>query len=137
MIGETEGAGTGSAELRTMAPEAARLMRQATYASVTVAGILIAAKMAAWLATDSVSMLSTLLDSVLDAAASMVNLVAVRHALKYGRGLDEKLADEFVGMYVNDLTLDYGEAGRRSVELFLTEAAEAGIIPKKPELVFV
>ncbi len=63
--------------------------------------------------------------------------VAVRHALKYGRGLDEKLADEFVGMYVNDLTLDYGEAGRRSVEIFLTEAAEAGIIPKKPELVFV
>ena len=99
MIGETEGAGTGSAELRTMAPEAARLMRQATYASVTVAGILIAAKMAAWLATDSVSMLSTLLDSVLDAAASMVNLVAVRHALvpadrehRFGHGKAEPLA---------------------------------------------
>jgi ferrous-iron efflux pump FieF len=82
-----------------MAPEAARLMRQATYASVTVAGILIAAKMAAWLATDSVSMLSTLLDSVLDAAASMVNLVAVRHALvpadrehRFGHGKAEPLA---------------------------------------------
>jgi ferrous-iron efflux pump FieF len=99
MIGETETAGTGSAELRAMAPEAARLMRQATYASVSVAGVLIAAKMAAWLATDSVSMLSTLLDSVLDAAASMVNLVAVRHALvpadrehRFGHGKAEPLA---------------------------------------------
>ncbi|HSD35032.1 MAG TPA: cation diffusion facilitator family transporter [Alphaproteobacteria bacterium] len=99
MIGETETAGTGSAELRAMTPEAARLMRQATYASVSVAGVLIAAKMAAWLATDSVSMLSTLLDSVLDAAASMVNLVAVRHALvpadrehRFGHGKAEPLA---------------------------------------------
>ena len=99
MTGETETAGTGSAELRAMAPEAARLMRQATYASVSVAGVLIAAKMAAWLATDSVSMLSTLLDSVLDAAASMVNLVAVRHALvpadrehRFGHGKAEPLA---------------------------------------------
>jgi ferrous-iron efflux pump FieF len=55
--------------------------------------------MAAWLATDSVSMLSTLLDSVLDAAASMVNLVAVRHALvpadrehRFGHGKAEPLA---------------------------------------------
>jgi len=62
---------------------------------------------------------------------------AVRYSLKWGRGLDEALADEFVGMYVNDLTLDYGEAGRRSVELFLTEAAEKGFIPAIPELVFV
>jgi len=63
--------------------------------------------------------------------------VAVKHALQYGRGLDQKLADEFVGMYVNDLTLDYGADGRRSVELFLKEAAEAGIIPKMPDVVFV
>lgn len=62
---------------------------------------------------------------------------AVRYSLKWGRGLDEALADEFVGMYVNDLTLDYGEGGRRSVELFLTEAAEKGLIPAIPELVFV
>lgn len=62
--------------------------------------------------------------------------VAVKHSMQWGRGLDQALADEFVGMYVNDLTLDYGEAGRKSVELFLTEAAEAGIIPAKPELVF-
>lgn len=62
--------------------------------------------------------------------------VAVKHSMQWGRGLDQKLADEFVGMYVNDLTMDYGEGGRRSVELFLTEAAEAGIIPAKPDLVF-
>lgn len=63
--------------------------------------------------------------------------VAVKHSMQWGRGLDQDLADKFVGMYVNDLTLDYGEAGRKSVELFLTEAAEAGIIPAKPDLVFV
>ena len=87
------------AQLQPVAPEAARLMRQATYASVVVAGILIVAKLAAWLATDSVSMLSTLLDSVLDAAASMINLVAVRHALtpadrehRFGHGKAEPLA---------------------------------------------
>jgi ferrous-iron efflux pump FieF len=80
-------------------PEAARLMRRATYASVAVAGLLIGAKLFAWLATDSVSMLSTLLDSVLDAAASMINLVAVRHALtpadrehRFGHGKAEPLA---------------------------------------------
>ena len=80
-------------------PVAARLMRLATYASVSVAGLLILAKLAAWFATDSVSMLSTLLDSVLDAAASMVNLVAIRHALtpadrehRFGHGKAEPLA---------------------------------------------
>jgi ferrous-iron efflux pump FieF len=79
--------------------EAARLMRLATYASVGVAGVLIAAKLFAWLATDSVSMLSTLLDSVLDAAASLINLFAVRHALtpadrehRFGHGKAEPLA---------------------------------------------
>ena len=49
----------------------ARLMRQATYASVAVACVLIGAKLAAWIATDSVSVLSSLLDSMLDAAASL------------------------------------------------------------------
>jgi ferrous-iron efflux pump FieF len=47
---------------------------------VTVAAVLLAAKLAAWLVTDSVSLLSTLLDSLLDAAASAVNLLAVHHA---------------------------------------------------------
>jgi ferrous-iron efflux pump FieF len=76
-----------------------RLMRLATYASVSTAGVLIAAKVGAYLLTDSVSMLSTLLDSLLDAAASLVNLVAVRTALvppdeehRFGHGKAEPLA---------------------------------------------
>ena len=79
--------------------EAGRLMRLATYASVGVAGILIVTKFAAWLVTDSVSLLSTLIDSLLDVAASMVNLLAVRHALtpadkehRFGHGKAEPLA---------------------------------------------
>jgi len=78
---------------------AERLMRYATYASVSVACLLIATKFAAWLATDSVSLLSTLIDSILDAAASLINLVAVRHALepadrehRFGHGKAEALA---------------------------------------------
>jgi ferrous-iron efflux pump FieF len=62
--------------------EAARLMRRATLASVAVALILIVAKLAAFLVTDSVAILSTLVDSLLDALASLLNLVAVRHALQ-------------------------------------------------------
>lgn len=74
-------------------------MRRATYASVTVAVILIALKFAAWLATGSVAMLATLVDSMLDAAASLVNLFAVRQALtpadrehRFGHGKAEPLA---------------------------------------------
>lgn len=62
---------------------------------------------------------------------------AVKHSLQWGRGMGHDLADKFVGMYVNGYTLDYGEKGRRAVELLLTEAAEAGIIPQKPEITFV
>ena len=62
--------------------DAARLMRLASYASVLVAGTLIIAKFAAWVVTDSISLLSTLIDSLLDAAASVINLLAVRQALQ-------------------------------------------------------
>ena len=78
---------------------AARLMRLATYASVATAAVLIAIKLVAWLYTDSVSLLSTLIDSVLDVFASMINLLAVRHALtpadrehRFGHGKAEPLA---------------------------------------------
>ena len=60
---------------------AKRLRRLATYASVAVAALLIAAKFAAWLETGSVALVSSLVDSLLDAAASLVNLFAVRHAM--------------------------------------------------------
>jgi len=77
----------------------ARLMKRATYASVTVAAAMISVKLAAWVMTDSVSMLSSLLDSLLDAAASLLNLIAVRQAVtpadrehRFGHGKAEPLA---------------------------------------------
>jgi len=79
--------------------QAGRLMRAATYASVGVAGTLVLAKILAWLATDSISLLSTLVDSVLDVGASAVSFFAVRHALqpadhehRFGHGKAESLA---------------------------------------------
>jgi 1,4-dihydroxy-6-naphthoate synthase len=54
---------------------------------------------------------------------------AVTHAMQFGRGLDRASTDTFVGMYVNDLTLDYGPRGRAAVLRLLGEAAEKGLIP--------
>ena len=89
----------GSQEANNKLEQSARLARAATYASVGVAGSLIVVKFGAWLLTDSVSLLSTLIDSLLDIAASLVNLVAVRHALtpadrehRFGHGKAEALA---------------------------------------------
>ena len=59
-----------------------RLMRLATYLAVAVAILLIVGKTVAWLATDSVALLSSLIDSALDSVASVINLVAVHHALQ-------------------------------------------------------
>lgn len=63
--------------------------------------------------------------------------LAVDHSMKHARGMDTPLADEFIGMYVNDYTLDYGDTGRRAIRLFLDEAHEAGLIPQPVELEFV
>jgi 1,4-dihydroxy-6-naphthoate synthase len=54
---------------------------------------------------------------------------ALDHAMTYARDLPTELADKFVGMYVNELTLDLGERGKKGVELFLTEGARRGLIP--------
>ncbi len=85
--------------VRLNSEDAGRLMRQATYASVTVALVLIVAKLFAWGVSDAVSLLATLIDSVLDALASLINLLAVRHALspadrehRFGHGKAEALA---------------------------------------------
>jgi 1,4-dihydroxy-6-naphthoate synthase len=59
------------------------------------------------------------------------------YALGFGRGLDHKLADDFVGMYVNQWTLDYGDRGRAAVRRLLGEAAKAGIVPDCGEVDFV
>ncbi|MDE1904222.1 MAG: cation diffusion facilitator family transporter, partial [Alphaproteobacteria bacterium] len=75
------------------------LMRRATYASISVAGVLVAVKLGAWVETNSVSLLSSLIDSLLDGAASLANLIAVRQALvppdrehRFGHGKAEPLA---------------------------------------------
>ncbi len=62
---------------------------------------------------------------------------ALDHAMRYARGLDRAKADEFVGMYVNDWTLDYGPRGREAIRLFLERAHTAGIIPHPVTVEFV
>lgn len=54
---------------------------------------------------------------------------AVDYALQFGRGLDQNLADRFIGMYVNDLTVDYGERGRKALHLLFEEAAKHRLLP--------
>jgi len=79
---------------------------------------------------------------------SGVLLASIRHALKnrqqalafagmWGRGLDKKLADKFVGMYVNDWTLDFGRKGEEAVAKLLEEGASAGLIPRVGQVDFV
>lgn len=62
---------------------------------------------------------------------------ALAYAKDFGRGLDAGTNDRFVGMYVNDLTLDYGDRGRRSIQLFLDEGIAAGIVPPVGPVTFV
>lgn len=62
---------------------------------------------------------------------------AVQHALQYARDMGRDLADEFVGMYVNHWTLDYGERGRESIRRFLGAAFDCGLIGHRQELEFV
>ncbi len=61
---------------------------------------------------------------------------ALAHSMRYARGLAEADADEFVGMYVNGWTLDYGEPGRRAVRLFLERGHAAGVIPHRVDVTF-
>jgi 1,4-dihydroxy-6-naphthoate synthase len=56
---------------------------------------------------------------------------ALDYALRFSRGLDRQRADRFVGMYVNELTLDYGDRGRRAVQLLLDEGFEKGVLPTR------
>jgi 1,4-dihydroxy-6-naphthoate synthase len=62
---------------------------------------------------------------------------ALAHAEAYGRGLDTQRTDEFVGMYVNQRTLEYGPDGRQAVQLFLDQGHAAGIIPHRVAVEFV
>jgi 1,4-dihydroxy-6-naphthoate synthase len=62
---------------------------------------------------------------------------ALQYAMQFARDMDPALADRFVAMWVNDLTLDYGERGREAVRRLLTEGHERGIIPHAVEIEFV
>ena len=62
---------------------------------------------------------------------------ALDHAMRFARGLDRGKADRFVGMYVNDWTLDYGERGRAAVRLFLEEGVRSGVITQPVTVEFV
>ena len=62
---------------------------------------------------------------------------ALAYALQYARDMDVALADRFVGMYVNEWTLDYGPRGREAVQRLLNEGHRAGIIPKPVAVEFV
>jgi 1,4-dihydroxy-6-naphthoate synthase len=62
---------------------------------------------------------------------------AVRHSLPYAREMDAALAGKFIGMYVNEYTLDYGERGRAAIREFLCAGSEHGFIPAAVELEFV
>jgi 1,4-dihydroxy-6-naphthoate synthase len=62
---------------------------------------------------------------------------AVEYAQQFGRGLNRTDTDKFVGMYVNQLTLDYGPRGRAALERFFTEAFDKGLIPQRVPVEFV
>lgn len=61
---------------------------------------------------------------------------ALQYAMQFARDMDTSLADRFVAMWVNNLTLDYTERGREGVRRFLTEGFERGIIPNRPNIQF-
>src|SRR6267378_5496923 len=126
---------TGTAFSMIHGTPANRLRRLATYASVTVAALLIAVKFAAWLETGSVALLSSLVDSLLDIAASLVNLVAVRHAMspadrehRFGHGKAEPLAVLGQSAFITgSAMLLLAEAVRRLISPARVENPPAGI----------
>jgi ferrous-iron efflux pump FieF len=120
----------------TIKPDAGRVLRQrATWASLAVAAILIVAKLAAWVGTGSVALLSSLVDSLVDAAASLVNLFAVRHATtpadrehRFGHGKAEPLAALGQSAFlVGTAVLLLFEAVRRLAEPSPVQHSPAGI----------
>jgi 1,4-dihydroxy-6-naphthoate synthase len=87
------------------------------------------------LGRDTIRIVSGLLrDSVAYALSHREDALA--YAMQYGRGLDKAQADRFVGMYVNDLTLDYGTRGREAVYRLLDEAFNTGLVPVRPAVEF-
>jgi ferrous-iron efflux pump FieF len=122
-------------DMQTSTEQAARLLRLATVASVSVAVTLILAKSGAWWLSGSVSLLATLIDSLLDAAASLLNLVAVHHALspadrehRFGHGKAEALAGLGQSVFIlGSAVFLLIEAIRRLVEPVVPEALGPGL----------
>jgi ferrous-iron efflux pump FieF len=116
-------------------PRHARLLRLATRAAVGVAGLLIVTKLAAWFLTDSVAILSSLMDSVLDVGASLVNMYAVAHALvpadrehRFGHGKAEALAGLAQSAFISGSALFLvAEAVQRLIEPRAIMRDEIGI----------
>ena len=116
--------------------ESGRLMRRASYASVSVALFLIVLKFAAWIATDSVSMLSTLIDSLLDLAASLLSLFAIRQSLmpadrehRFGHGKAEPLGALGQSAFIaGSSVLLLFEATQRCLDPQNVPTAGAGIV---------
>src|SRR6266566_4591053 len=127
---------TGTAVSMIHGPAADRLRRMATYASAAVAALLIAVKFVAWLETGSVALLSSLVDWLLDIAASLVNLIAVRHAMspadrehRFGHGKAEPLAVLGQSAFIiGSAMLLFAEAVRRLIWPVPVENAPAGIV---------
>jgi 1,4-dihydroxy-6-naphthoate synthase len=62
---------------------------------------------------------------------------AVEHSLRYARDMSNELADKFVGMYVNEWTIDYGELGRKAVRELLRRGHEIGMVPTVYHIDFI
>lgn len=62
---------------------------------------------------------------------------ALAHAKQYNRGISDERTDTFVGMYVNQWTVDYGERGRKAVQLLLDRGHAAGLIPHRIAVEFI
>ncbi|MBY0501263.1 MAG: cation diffusion facilitator family transporter [Alphaproteobacteria bacterium] len=119
-----------------MSPHEVRILRVATYASVTVAGLLIVMKFFAWIETHSISLQGSLIDSLLDAFASIVNMFGVYHALKpadaehrFGHGKAESLAALGQALFISGSSFWLlHEAYDRFISNDHVESTEYGII---------
>jgi 1,4-dihydroxy-6-naphthoate synthase len=88
------------------------------------------------LGTDKLARLSNVLHESIAAGLEHRD-EALGYALEFGRGLDTRLADRFVGMYVNELTQDYGDEGRQAVTELLRRGEEVGAFPAAVRVEFV